>query len=238
MSRSELLGMPGVNLTKGPYEQSGSPTKSVYAAGWQEIYRWDTFVDDIKLYFGRLSRAEWNEPVDETLITGRRGQIRVLPEPENEEGLKNPLWTLYHTPHNSAIISDLGIAPHSEIAAYAASIFPFIGDPDFVFVDKRTKYKTGVIELKSFWHVTKEEIDKVLNGTTPASTSLIQYRRRPINRSRFYGGSTNVRVSCSERKAIRGSDNRQWLVLHVSQKPRQVVYDSNDRLHGFQRFGA
>jgi hypothetical protein len=53
---------------------------------------------------------------------------------------------------------------HSKVEAFAISGYPFIGGPDFVFQDDNG-FVTAVMELKTFWYVTKEQIDEVLNGT-------------------------------------------------------------------------
>jgi hypothetical protein len=50
---------------------------------------------------------------------------------------------------------------HSSIQVGAAEYQP-IGDPDYIFVFNRALI--GIIEVKTFWKVTKESIVEVIEG--------------------------------------------------------------------------
>jgi hypothetical protein len=142
--------------------------RSPASAGWHELSRWNSFETEVRQFFASLSGPERDESVGSSYITGRGELIEELPEPTNEDGFKDPLLRLYGHPHNAAIRTRLlGVAPHSKILVWAASHYSFIGQPYLVFQDTLNGFNMGVMELKTFWFVTKEDIDNVLNGTCP-----------------------------------------------------------------------
>lgn len=81
----------------------------------------------------------------------------------SEPTLRDPFCIAFQSPHNLAIQSASDV--HTEIRSQASGLNePPIGNADFIFVyDNKL---TGIIELKTWWKVTQEQIAQVKAGTT------------------------------------------------------------------------
>ena len=143
----------------------GSPTKSSMRYRWRELHDWDVEAD---------ANEYWNAMSD----GDKQARLSRVPPWEvvcmmldsftqpftSESTLRYPFGTAFRSTHNLAIqgASDA----HAEIWGEDSSGLyePPIGNSDLMFVYNNRL--AGIIELKTWWKVTQEQIAEVKAGTT------------------------------------------------------------------------
>jgi hypothetical protein len=132
---------------------------------WRELRDWD-FEAEGNTYWGGMSEGDKQSrltrvPPWEVV----RIMLANIVEPfTSEPSLHDPFVTAFRIPHNGAIqgASDA----HAEIRSAVSGLHePPIGNSDLVFVyDNKL---TGIIELKTWWNVTEQQIAQVKSGINP-----------------------------------------------------------------------
>jgi hypothetical protein len=157
----EHIYEPLVNPDGDP--PKGSPTKSTTRYPWRTLHHWDVeadanaywegLPDDDKCSNVRVRSGYWDSVED---------QLDDSFQPRDSEStLQFPFGVAYRGPHNRVIqgASDA----HAEIWDKGSRLQPSsVGNADFLFVHDRKL--TGVIELKTWWKVTENEIEVVKAG--------------------------------------------------------------------------
>ena len=163
-TRREILAFHMTDpIQQGTYEQSQSPTLSTHRARWHTLQSWSSFRQEFEQYWAQVTEAELTTVVDETrylqsLPAILQLNMSVLPTSERE---LYPIFDyIYRMLHNFAASGNVAHF-HSRVQPGAARYQP-IGDPDFIF--EFNNVLVGIIELKTFWKVTKESIDEVIEG--------------------------------------------------------------------------
>ena len=162
-TREALLATPGIVLNQGTYSQSTSPTLSTSRVRWRAIARWTTIQQDFETYWRSLTQEELGAVIERTnyMTTTRVSFLATLPAPTSELELHQPFHVLYVYPHNVAVGS-LGAAhSHAQITVFSSQ-YCLAGEPDYLFVYNGTV--CGVIEMKTFWKVSRQSIEEVLSG--------------------------------------------------------------------------
>ena len=150
-----------------------SPTKSTYRVRWREIHEWADFVTEAQEYWDDLDNSEKNEVIQEAPLNywdvWEAGLVAAMPTVSREVHLLIPFTFKYSIPHNHAIPGARD--NHSRIAMRVPDIT--IGQPDacFEYDDK----VSGIIEVKTFWNLTRESIVEVIRG--PPCFQTIAYSR-------------------------------------------------------------
>ena len=85
----------------------------------------------------------------------------MMPAPATELQLRQPFETQYLHPHNIAACGTGAAHSHAQIAVFSPE-YGLAGDPDYLFV--YNGIVCGVIEMKTFWKVSRESVEEVLNG--------------------------------------------------------------------------
>jgi hypothetical protein len=157
----EHVHPPLANLDGDP--PKGTSTTSTTRYRWRTLHHWDVEAD-ANVYWeglpdadktGRLGvhPAYW-EAMESTMTSSSQPR-------GSEHALIVPFSNAYNTPHDQAIkgASDA----HAEIWVEGSQLDPsLIGKADFLFVyDGKL---TGVIELKTWWNVTEDDIQDVKAG--------------------------------------------------------------------------
>jgi hypothetical protein len=88
-------------------------------------------------------------------------QLTVTALPTSEREICPIFDTLFNVPHNIAASVDVAHF-HCAIKSGAAQ-YQSIGDPDYIF--EFGGALVGIVEVKTFWKVTKESIDEILEGS-------------------------------------------------------------------------
>jgi hypothetical protein len=114
---------------------------------------WEGLPEDDKSARLRVNSAYW-ESVESTTTSSNQPRM-------SERALMTPFSTAYIIPHNEAIKG--GSDAHAEVWDDGSLLEPSpVANPDFFFVyDGKL---TGVIELKTWWKVTENEIEEVKDG--------------------------------------------------------------------------
>jgi hypothetical protein len=167
LSRQWVLEKPGILLMHTPREgrsRSHSPTVSVFRARWDTLTEWVSFINDFQAYWQSLP------PPELTAIVDVRNQVAGIPDnieedmqdglPTREAELYDPFRQIYAVPHNIAARPIGATHPHARIKE--SNHDKIAGEPDFMFVFQG--YSVGIIEIKTFWHITPQSIDEVLFG--------------------------------------------------------------------------
>jgi hypothetical protein len=138
-----------------------SPTKSTYRLRWRELTEWD-FGAEAQAYWDNLDLSEKN-----ALINVAPGYWNFVLEAVSdispssftrEPHLSNPFALLYAGPHNRATIG-----ANDEHARLETTVpDSAVGVPDGSFGLNGTL--VGVVEIKTFWNITEQTIDEVLQG--------------------------------------------------------------------------
>ena len=145
--------------------QPSSPTKSTYRVRWRELIEWDDFVSDALTYWGnlpdtqktqvlpRVSHDYWDF-VDVSLqdTALRRYSIHRLPRTAPGDSFHA---SLLRTPLIGLLLEQLMIMRESQ----------HVDQPDVCFAFNNQL--ADIIELKSFWNLTKGTIVDVLQGHAP-----------------------------------------------------------------------
>ena len=168
-TREALLATPGIVLNQGTFSQSGSPTLSTSRVRWQSIQRWVTIQQDFETYWQSLNQEELGAVIEQTnyMANTRLSLLAMLPAPTTELELFHPFQVLYVYPHNFAASSVGAAHSHVQITVFAPQ-YALAGEPDYLFV--YNGIVCGVIEMKTFWKVSRESIEEVLNGKRPVKT--------------------------------------------------------------------
>jgi hypothetical protein len=137
-----------------------SSTKSTFRVHWRELREWTSFQSDAIDYWNDLDNHDKNAIlplIDPNYWAVVRSQIRrrrLRTEPQ----LTTPFDVLYATPHNEAIFGASDDHAQLELSAPQSSL----GQPDASFeIDDNL---VGVVEIKTFWNITQQLIDEVLEG--------------------------------------------------------------------------
>ena len=147
-----------------------SPTKSTYRLHWRELREWETFTLDTQTYWDALDDMDKNAPLPIhpaywSVVQSLLHQISPS-RFSREHQLATPFANLYAAPHNEAI-SGAG-DEHARLDTSAPD--DVVGQPDGCF--ENNEQLTGIVEIKSFWNLTEQAIDQVLQGTTTPYTCI------------------------------------------------------------------
>lgn len=162
-TRREVLGVQGIAIAQGTYEQSQSPTLSTHRARWHSLQGWTSFPDDFMAFWSQVTEAELATIVDrqrfiDSIPTLLEANLTALPTSERE---LYPIFDiLSKLPHNFAASQNVSHF-HATIQPGAARYQP-IGDPDYIF--EFGGVLVGIIEVKTFWKVTTQSINEVIEG--------------------------------------------------------------------------
>jgi hypothetical protein len=165
MSRYELLAspVPLVPVTRGDYEQSSnSPTKSTTRVRWLKLHEWTSLPIDLYTYFSGLAVEEMLAKVATSNYRTGMDERRPEANPTDELTLAQWLTESFTYLHNRVTIPHGAAHPHAKIVIPAPQ-FLQAGKVDYVFACNRRA--CGVMELKTFWKVTSEQIDQVIDGS-------------------------------------------------------------------------
>jgi hypothetical protein len=121
--------------------------------------------------FSRRFRGIWSQITEaelSTIVDPQRFinsiptllQATVTALPTGERQLYPIFDILFKLPHNLAASEDVSHF-HSTIQPGAAEYQP-IGDPDYIF--EFEAILVGIIEVKTFWNVTTESINELIEG--------------------------------------------------------------------------
>ena len=161
-TREVLLATRGIVLNQGTYSQSASPTLSTSRVRWQSIVRWTAIQQDFNTHWQSLTQEELGAVVDQRNYMVTLPQIlAVLPEPTSKLQLRQPFELQYVYPHNFAAGGSGTVHSHAQITVFSGE-YGLAGEPDYLFVYDGTV--CGVIEMKTFWKVSAQSIEEVLNG--------------------------------------------------------------------------
>ena len=162
-TRKEVLDIQGITIQHGTYQQSQSPTLSSHRARWYSLEQWATFLYDFNTFWSQVTDAELSTVVDQFRYISSipalvAANMTALPTSERE---LYPIFdTIYKLPHNFA--ASLNVSHfHATIQTGAIQYQP-IGDPDYIF--EFGGCLVGIIEVKTFWKVTPQSIDEVIEG--------------------------------------------------------------------------
>jgi hypothetical protein len=224
MSRQYVLSHPGIPVQHGSYVQTESPTTSPFRVRWSEIYEWTSLPYDITDYMNNLTAGELATIVDPGRLMVTLANL-IISLATKEEHLKRPLDRYYWTTHELAAQPDGATHVHAKVEVPGGE-HALTGDPDYIFL--HDDYAVGIIELKTFWKVTPQTIDEVLNGSSIFVLKFIDLRGRsskPHPRPSWTACSgANIRIYGLQCETIRYLDNRQWVGFHVSPKWGKVVH--------------
>ena len=157
----EHIHPPLVNPDGDPLKES--PTKSTMRYRWRTLHHWDVEAD-ANVYWEGLPDADKTGRLGVHLAYWEVMQSATTSNTQprdSESTLREPFSLNYGHPHDQAIkgASDA----HAEIWVEGAKLKPsLIGKADFLFVYNGKL--TGVIELKTWWKVTEDDIEDVKAG--------------------------------------------------------------------------
>lgn len=80
--------------------------------------------------------------------------------PATELQLRQPFETQYVHPHNIAACGMGAAHSHAQIAMFSSE-YGLAGEPDYLFI--YNGIVCGIIEMKTFWKVSRESVEEVLN---------------------------------------------------------------------------
>jgi hypothetical protein len=164
-TRREVLEFRGLLIEQGTYHQTPSPTLSTYRARWHSIQHWSTFLSDFNAFWTQVTEAELSTIVDPQRYVASISHLlslQVTAPPTSERELYPIFNVQFMYTHNMAASPDKASHFHATIHPCSNQYQP-IGDPDYIFVHGGVL--AGVIEVKTFWKVTRESISEVLEGT-------------------------------------------------------------------------
>jgi hypothetical protein len=162
-TRQEVLDVEGRLIQQGTYSQSESPTLSTHRARWDTLQHWSNFPQLYDSFWSQVGEPELSTIVDMQRYIDSIPillNVNVTALPTSERQLYPIFDILYKIPHNLAASGNVSHF-HSSIQVGAAEYRP-IGNPDYIFAFNGAL--VGIIELKTFWKVTKESIDEVIEG--------------------------------------------------------------------------
>jgi hypothetical protein len=160
-TRQEVLDVQGRIIEQGTYSQSESPTLSTHRARWHTLQHWSNFPQGFDAFWSQVGNAELSTIVDlPRYIDSIPIVLNVTARPTSERQLYPIFDSLYKIPHNLAASGNVSHF-HSTIQVGAAEYRP-IDDPDYIF--EFNGALVGIIEMKTFWKVSKESIDAVIEG--------------------------------------------------------------------------
>lgn len=169
-TREALLATPGIVLNQGTYSQSVSPTLSTSRVRWRSIERWTTLQQDFQTYWSTLREEELGAVMEQTnyMTTTRLSLLATLPAPTSELELHQPFHVLYVYPHNFTASAVGAAHSHAQITVFAPQ-YGLAGQPDYLFVYHGMV--RGIIEMKTFWKVSRQSIEEVLDGKRPSMST-------------------------------------------------------------------
>ena len=184
VSREEFLRTPGKTVERGDYLQTDSPTLSSTRTRWTQLLEWTTFSTDFQTFWNLLPTHEKNE----TLFTAENLRfyndtvLANLPRPTNEDMLSQHLDARYTQPHNWTKTQN-----HAEIIRRDDG-YALVGKPDYLFVAHNTAFRAlyAVMELKTFWKVSADNIMEVLCGNIPSSFGFANSIKVSLRRTQLY----------------------------------------------------
>jgi hypothetical protein len=161
-TRRQVLDLRGVTVQQGTYEQSQSPTLSTHRARWRSLQHWSDFPQKFERFWSQVTDAELSTLVDpQGFIYTMHTLLQLNAPPTSERELYPIFDILFKFPHNFAASGNVSQF-HATIQPGAAQYQP-IGDPDYIFEFGGTL--TGIIEVKTFWKITTESINEVIEGS-------------------------------------------------------------------------
>jgi hypothetical protein len=168
VSRQTPLGYHLDDIRLGQQLTAGS-THSTLRVRPSEILEWANFPQEVALY--------WNQtvPPDDkvALIHSQQSTITTFNALRHfvvttENDIKFALNAAPFSIHRVATRSDNGqpipTDAHSEILQYQAGGMGLFGEPDYYFKDTTGQRVTAVMDAKTPWEVTPQQILAVLNG--------------------------------------------------------------------------
>ena len=170
-----------------PPRKKGSPTKSTQRARWRELLSWDVEAEASE-YWDALGDGDKQAPVtiagywDFTQLQLDTYSVEITSEP----ALRDPFSTAFRVPQNIAIQGAADCHAEMRVTGTDSEPQPLAYADFFMVYDGKV---CGLIELKTWWKVTEEEINQVRDGNRP-STEL-------FNRSARAGGWSASWPSCS-----------------------------------------
>lgn len=169
VSRASLLSTPGRIVIRGDYIQTDSPTLSSRRVRWVQLAEWATFSADFRTFWDSLPAEEKNQTVTnkDFLTQYKNLVINNLQPPTNEDMLSAHLDAKYTQLHTWTTEPPLTYN-------YAKIIrrddgYQTIGKPDYLLIDRNSAVHAlyAVMELKTFWKVSSDNIMEVLYGNGP-----------------------------------------------------------------------
>jgi len=162
-TRKEILDLQGISVRQGTYQQSQSPTLSTHRVRWHSLQQWSTFITDFNVFWNQVTDDELSTVVDQhryihsipALLAANMTALLT-----RERQLYPVFDILYKLTHNFAAALNVSHF-HATIQPGAIEYQP-IGDPDYIF--EFGGLLVGIIEVKTFWKVTAQSIDEVIQG--------------------------------------------------------------------------
>ena len=178
-TRREVLDLQGIAIQQGTYSQSESPTLSTHRARWHSLQWWSSFTHAFETFWSQVGDLELSTVVDrhryidsiQTLL-----QINVTALPTSERQLYPIFDILYKMPHNLAVSGNVSQF-HATIQPGAAEYQP-IGDPDYIF--ELSGALVGIIEVKTFWKVTCQLINEVIDSNLGSPIFILILGTAPL----------------------------------------------------------
>ena len=166
ISRSEVLSKRWPSVMQGLYHQQDSSTDSRFRQGWDSIFEWRDFIDEVNTYWESLPQEE-----KDTLLLGQGHEqwltvcdtlwaLRRLPTNEHELCMYLDLG--YMDPHN-IVLSYPSISDDHAYISTRGSGLNVVGNPDYVFISEDVNVR-AVMEAKTFWKLFPRHIRDMLNG--------------------------------------------------------------------------
>ena len=146
-----------------PPRSTASPTVSTTRVRWDRLTEWTSLMSEAWAYVSNLSQEELSARVaSASYREGSNEELEETVEPTDEATLRPWIKAMFLFPHNVAVRPIAAVNAHAKIFEASAARFPHAGKCDYLFVHNGRR--CGVVELKTYWKVTSEHIDEVING--------------------------------------------------------------------------
>jgi|SRR5579859_673682 len=146
-----------------PPRSTASPTVSTTRVRWDKLTEWTSLMSEAWAYVSNLSQDElYARVASATYRENSNEELEETVEPTDEATLRPWIKALFLFPHNVAVRPIAAVNAHAKIFEASAARFPHAGRCDYLFVYNGRR--CGVVELKTYWKVTSEHIDEVING--------------------------------------------------------------------------
>ena len=166
ISRSKVLSKMWPLVTQGDYHQQDSTIDSSFRQGWDSIFEWRDFIDEVNTYWESLPQEE-----KDTLLLGQGHEQwlincetiwRFIERPTDELGLCEYLNLGYRDLHNIVLHYPSIRDKHASIATRRSGL-NVVGNPDYVFISESVNV-CAVMEAKTFWKLFPRHIRDMLNS--------------------------------------------------------------------------